>query len=271
MATNRLCQRLRNGETCLGLGNMYPAAGIVEGMCRGWDFVWIDGQHGQMAYDACLGAVQAAAGLGLDTVLRVPGHEPGIVGPLLDLAPSALMAPMVNNAEDARRVVEATHFPPLGTRSYGGRRVIDLYGREYYLERETLVIAQIETLEAVDCAREIIGTDGIDMLFFGPDDAKVRMKIPIHTGIQEHETLREAMKRTADAALAAGKLCGTVAANAAALHTARALGYTCLVGGGDIMFLRTGSAAKLEELRGAMQVQERGPAEAAPGGGVYGG
>ena len=271
MKTNRLAQNLREGKTVLGLCHMYEAPGIVEGMCTGWDFVWIDGQHGQFTYDRVIHAQRAAEAVGVETLLRVPSHEAGRLGLFADMAPSAIMAPMVNTVAEARAIVQAVRFAPLGSRSYGGRRVIDLYGREYYLERETLVIAQIETLEAVDCAREIIGTDGIDMLFFGPDDAKVRMKIPIHTGIQEHETLREAMKRTADAALAAGKLCGTVAANAAALHTARALGYTCLVGGGDIMFLRTGSAAKLEELRGAMQVQERGPAEAAPGGGVYGG
>jgi 2-keto-3-deoxy-L-rhamnonate aldolase RhmA len=43
---NKLFKALRNGETLLGVSNMYPAAGIIEGMCAGWDFVWIDCQHG---------------------------------------------------------------------------------------------------------------------------------------------------------------------------------------------------------------------------------
>ena len=97
MSVNTLIEKLQAGKVVLGLGNMYPAAGIIECMCKGWDFVWIDAQHGAIDYRAALNACRAADGQGVDTLLRVPGHEPGLLGKFADLGPSAIMVPMVKN------------------------------------------------------------------------------------------------------------------------------------------------------------------------------
>jgi 4-hydroxy-2-oxoheptanedioate aldolase len=250
MRPNPLFDHLRAGKVALGLCNMYPASGIIEGMCPGWDFVWIDGQHGEMDYAACLHAVQAARGAGVETLIRVPGHDHRDLGTLADLGPSALMVPMVDSPEQAELIVQGTRFPPRGNRSYGARRAIDLDGREYY-QRELMVVAQIETLEAVDAAAEIAAVDGIDALFFGPDDMKLRMGIPVNTPVTDHPRLREALAQTAAAAAAAGIFAGTVAPSAAAAEMVTELGYRILVGGGDIAFLRALAAGRLDELRSA--------------------
>ena len=248
--SNLLIDKLNEGNVALGLAYTYPAAGIIEAMLPGWDFVWIDGQHGQLSYDSCLHAVHASAVAGVETVLRIPGHETGIIGPFADLWPSAIMVPMVNSDDDAAAVVDGLRFPPLGIRSYGGRRGGDVYGRGVHVERPLLTIAQIETLEAVDNAEAIINRDGIDMLFFGPDDMKLRMGIDINTPLTEHPQLRRAMERTAEVALAAGKFCGTVTIGAAAARMAVDMGYRLLAGGTDSLFIRTCSAQRLAELRG---------------------
>lgn len=249
MSQNRLFEQLRAGQVILGLANMYPAAGIIEGMCKGWDFVWIDGQHGEMSYDSCLRAAQAATATGIDSLIRVPGHDHRDLGMFADLAPAAIMVPMVDSVEQAKGIVQGLRFPPLGNRSYGGRRIIDLHGRNYVQETELLVVAQIETLEAAACADEIAAVDGIDLLFFGPDDMKVRMGIPINTPINENDELRKAMAQTATAARNAGKFAGTVAGTTAAAEMVTVLGYQLLMGGGDIAFLRTLAAEKLSALR----------------------
>ena len=271
MRPNVLFDKVRAGRVVLGLCNMYPASGIIEGMCKGWDFVWVDGQHGEMPIGACLHALQAADASGIDTLLRVPGHEDCSLGPFADLAPSAVMVPMVNNAAQAKAIVNGLRFPPLGQRSYGGRRVIDLDGRDFYRERDLMVVAQIETLEAVENVDAIVGTEGIDALFFGPDDMKVRMGIPINTSAFENDRLREAMVRTAKSARAAGKACGTVTGSAEAARIAVDMGCTLLIGGGDIAFLRVTAANRLEELREELK-QETAPEAALKGGSdVYGG
>ena len=100
--------------------------------------------------------------MGVDTLLRVPGREFGVVGPFADMAPSAILIPMVNTPDDAAEVVRALRFPPRGNRSFGSRRAVDLYSRDYYLESEPLLVAQLETPQAVENAHAIAETDGID-------------------------------------------------------------------------------------------------------------
>lgn len=252
MRPNRLLEKLRAGQVVTGLVNTYPASGIIEGMCPGWDFVWIDGQHGEMSYQAVLHAMQTADGVNTATIVRVPGHEPGILGPYADLAPDAIMVPMVNTREEAAAIVRALRFPPKGARSYGGRRIIDLGGRNFYREHELMILAQIETVEAVGNAAAIAGTDGIDGLFFGPDDMKCQLAIPIDTAMVEEPRLLAALRQTGRAAAAAGKICGTVAANPAAVRASLDVGCRLLAAGADSAFLRQGSFATREWIRGVI-------------------
>lgn len=267
MPTNTLAEKLRSGQVAIGINNMYPAPGIIEGMANGWDYVWVDGQHGEMSYDSCMRALMAARGMQMDTLLRVPFHEPGILCQFADLAPSAVMVPMINNAADAKKIVNALRFPPLGERSYGGRRVIDLYGRDYITDFEMLVVAQIETLEAVSNAEDIINTEGIDAIFFGPDDMKMRMGLPMNTQVNENDQLRGAMQTVADAAKKAGKFCGCVTPTPESIKMAAEQGYQLVVGGGDIIFLRVAAAEKISLLRDALGAGAKVSTQ--KGGGVY--
>jgi len=249
---NRLLERLRRGEVCLGVANTYPAPGIIEIMGRGWDFVWIDGQHGQFSYHAALNAVRAAAGIGVDSLLRVPGHEHSTLCLYADMGPMAIMVPMVNTAAEAEDVVRGLRFPPRGVRSFGGRRVADLYGRGYATESELLIVAQIETAEAAANADAIAAVDGVDCLFFGPDDMKMSLGLPMETPITGDARLQRAMEQTARAAQAHGRALGCVCPNAESARLAMGLGYRLLAGGGDAPFLRTQAAARLGELRSAV-------------------
>ena len=67
-------ENLKEGAQLLGLATMYPASGIIEGMCKGWDFVWIDMQHGQYDFNSTLLACQAARGVGV--LVACPGQPP---------------------------------------------------------------------------------------------------------------------------------------------------------------------------------------------------
>ena len=253
MSENSLLQKLRRGQPVVGLTNACPAANIVERMGQGWDFVWIDAQHGQHAYDSVLQALRAAGVIGVETVIRVPGHEYGILGPFADLDPSAVMVPMVDTPEEAAAVCRGLRFPPIGNRSYGGRRMIDLHGRGYYRERELLVIAQIETLEAVENAELIISTPGIDVLFFSPDDMKVRLNVEIDTPISENESMMKAMKRVAMTAERAGKFAGCVAGTPEMLKIALGMGYRLIGCGSDVGFIRVGASRRLDEVKGVLE------------------
>ena len=249
MSANVLYDKLQTGSPLFGVGNMYPAPGILEGMCKGYDFAWLDGQHGQHDYQSLLHANQAAEGQNIGTVMRIATSDPLQMGYYADLAPSAIMMPMVNTAHQAEEIVQGLCFPPRGSRSYGGRRVIDLYGREYHREVPLLVIAQIETLEAVDNAEAIASVDGIDGLFYGPDDMRCQLDLPMDTSALEHDKMRAGAERTGQAALNSGKFAGSVTPSTEAIQLYHDFGYRLFVVGGDITFLRGAAAEKLNEIR----------------------
>jgi len=242
------------GDVALGFSLSLPAAAIIETASTGWDWVWIDGQHGQHDYRTILESVRVADACGIAPIVRVPGHEASLIGRALDMRPAGIMVPMVDTPDDARRVVEAARFPPLGKRSYGGRRAADLEGREYVetADERMLLLAQIETIEGVRNAQAIAATEGVDVLFFGPDDMKVRLGIPINASINESPKLAEALEQTVTAAKSAGKITGCVTPTAEVLKLAVSLGCSLLVGGGDVAFLRTTAPAKLAELRAVL-------------------
>jgi len=246
VSTNRLYEKLiTKNEIAVGLGTMYPAPGIIEGMCAGWDFAWIDCQHGQYTHDRTLEAVRAAEAVGVSSLMRVPTHDPGWLGVYADTGPSAIMVPMVNTAEEARSIVQALAFPPLGTRSYGARRLVDLDGRTYFQDRKLMITVQIETPEAIENAEQIAGTEGVDVVFFGGDDVKTQMGVPINTPPLNEPRLVQGLERTAAAAAAAGCIAGAVSPTPETFTGYLAMGYRLLVCGGDSGFMRAGAAAAL--------------------------
>lgn len=241
--------RLRNGELLFGQGCMYPAPGILECICKGWDFAWIDSQHGQHDYRSALEAVRVTDAIGIASVVRVYSHDYGILGKFADIHPTALMIPMVDDAEMAAKIVSALRFSPLGQRSYGGRRVVDLGGREYYALQEPVIIAQIETVQSLDNIEEIASVEGIDVLFFGADDMKVQCQLPINTPLLQHEKLRIAAETVARAAKRADKFCGIVAADEETVRFSQQQGYQIMVSGADSGYLRVMAAERLSKVR----------------------
>lgn len=244
-----LRQRLARGEKLVGFAVTYPAPGILETIGRDWDFVWIDAQHGQISYHEAMQLVRTADFLGLDTLLRVPGREFGVVGPFADMAPAAIMMPMVDTPADAAEAVRVSRFPPLGTRSFGGRRAVDLHSRDYYLRSEPVLVAQLETPLAIENARKIAETDGIDGLMFGPDDFKVGLGINISSALLETPVLKEALQKTAEAATAAGKFAVAITPTPEMVDYAKELGFQLFIGGSDSHFLRATSNSQSTMLR----------------------
>lgn len=221
-----LKHRLEAGERLLGFALTYPACEIIETVCQKFDWVWIDGQHGLWDRAAAAYAVRAADLVGTAPVIRVPGHEYGIIGPYLDLDPAGVMVPMVDTGEQAAQVVQAVRFPPLGNRSFGGRRMVDRHGRDYpaMAEATPLLIAQIETPEALENVDEIAATPGVDALLFGAADFSLRIGLPAPSA-QPRPEVTQAAERIASACVKQGKSAGLVATSDAVLEQALSMGY----------------------------------------------
>lgn len=250
---------LETGKPQLGLCIMYPSPGVIERIGPDWDWIWIDGQHGQLGYQDVLAQVRACNLIQRPAMVRVAGNDFGAIGLALDTGADGVIVPLVNHAEEAKQAVKAAKFPPLGSRSYGGRRVIDLKGRTYSdtANTDTLLIVQAESPEAVDNAEEIAAVPGVDALFFGPDDLMLRRGLPMNTP-RSRETIGREMEIVTAACRKHGKFAVTVGVGAEMLALCAAMGFHMIVGGGDVPFLAGASKQASTEARAILHSSEGG-------------
>jgi 4-hydroxy-2-oxoheptanedioate aldolase len=241
---------LNTGTPQLGMNLMYPSPGVVERIGGDWDWIWIDGQHGQHSYDSMLASVRACQLVGRASFPRVPSHEAGAIGLVLDMGATGVIVPVVSTVEEAKAVVRAAKFPPLGQRSYGGRRPIDLWGRGYSdtANEDTILIVQIESPEAVENAERIAAIPGIDGLFLGPDDVLLRRG---HSPLvpRTKEILGNDLEAVVKACRNNGKIPVCVGMGPEQLRLCVDTGCQMIVAGGDVPFLANTSKSTSQEAR----------------------
>jgi 4-hydroxy-2-oxoheptanedioate aldolase len=168
------------------------ATEIVVG--AGFDWVLLDMEHSANDLTEIAGHLRAAVGGTAEPVVRVPWNEPVIVKRMLDIGARSLLFPFVQSAEEARRAVAATRYPPKGIRGVAGTTRATRYGRvkDYakQVEDELCVLVQIETQQALREIEAIAAIDGIDGLFIGPADLSASMG---HLGNWQHPEVWQAI------------------------------------------------------------------------------
>ena len=246
---NKLLEKLKAGQKVYGFSVNFPNQAMIECIAPGWDYVWLDGQHGLMGYQEILSLSIAARAAQVSTIIRAPGHDFSVLGPLADLCPEALMAPMVNNEKEAGEIAACLQFPPRGRRSFWNTRMIQIAGDAYYKEKTTLVIAQIETAEGVRNVDGIIATDGIDVLMYGPADLGLSYGLKPGSSRKEYECMAHAAKEVVRAAKEAGKYSMFIAGNVEEAKELEEMGVDIIVCGSDYGFLSAGAKETLKGLK----------------------
>ena len=237
----------------LGFGSMYSSPGIIERIGQDWDWCWIDAQHGEWGMHDAIQAIRACNLVGIYALVRLPGHSRDAIGKILDAGCHAVMVPMVESREQAEAIVDAARFAPRGHRSYGGRRPIDMRGRAYAHadQSQPLVVCQIESPAGFGRVDEIAATDGVDALFFGPDDMALAqgmvMDQPRPAGHFDSE-----MAEVGAAAKRHGKIAGGIFATPETIRMGVELGYHMIVSAGDSALLATNSLQAANSCRGAL-------------------
>ena len=176
-----------------------------------YDGVWLDAEHRAWEpreADAMLTRHHAAD---VDCLWRPPTKEKNALYRLLEDGASGLMIPHVSSADEARALVRAMKFPPLGDRGFcgGGRDANFWVGKpEDYVaqaNRETFLTVQIETPEALEQVDEIASVPGVDVLFLGPGDMSLRLGC---TAAVSDPQMLEVQKKISAAARKHGKAWG---------------------------------------------------------------
>ncbi len=155
--------------TFCGLGSI----DVIELVCHaGFDFVVVDLQHGAFDLDGARHAIRAIEAAGVCPVVRLPAGGHTLIEPLLDAGYSALIAPMINTAAQARAFVQAASYPPRGLRSQSSCRASLRGGAGYrkHVGDQLVLLAMIEHIDAVNQCGSILGEQGIDGILIGPTD-----------------------------------------------------------------------------------------------------
>ncbi|HTC11049.1 MAG TPA: aldolase/citrate lyase family protein, partial [Acetobacteraceae bacterium] len=206
-------QRLARGELviCLGVNQMRtPNIAMVAAAC-GFDAIYIDLEHNPTSLETAAGVCIAALGMGVTPIARVTSHDPHDATRILDCGAQGVMVPHIQNAAEAHAVVEACRFAPIGHRSAAGSVPSLGYAAlkqgeiNRLLNEHTLLIAMLETPEAIANVDAIAAVDGIDMVHIGSTDLSTEMGLP---GDYKHDRMRAAYEATAAAAKKYGKSMG---------------------------------------------------------------
>lgn len=176
MRPNKMRQKLERGEAVIGVNVQIDSPWLVELIgLAGFDFVMLDGEHGA-AFNNLPALIMAADVAGTTPIVRVPSHERGYILPALEAGAGGIQVTMVNTPDEARMLVNETRFAPLGNRGYSNATRAANYGAipkfEYaeLANRETLLILQVETRQALDNLDAIADVPGVDAVFFGSGD-----------------------------------------------------------------------------------------------------
>lgn len=251
----RLAWRIANNEClfCGWAGFNDPA--VVEQLAReNFDAIVMDMQHGAFDVTGVIRSIAVVALFGKPAIVRIPVGEFSVASRVIDAGAAAVIAPMINTVDDAKRFVDHMKYPPLGQRSWGPRAALvhSSYNDAAYLKdanRITLAIAMIETAEALQSLEGILAVPGIDGVFVGPSD----LCIALHNG-----TIIDPLDSDVDVALdqivGRAKLCAKFAAvycgDGKRAHALWHRGYRLCAISSDAMMMRSAARAELAAARG---------------------
>ncbi|MDO4238767.1 HpcH/HpaI aldolase/citrate lyase family protein [Micrococcus sp.] len=236
-----------------------PAAGMFlsSGDCTaaeicagsGLDYLLIDGEHAPLSLETVLAQLRTIAGYGVPVMTRVPALDAVLVKQYLDLGAQTLLVPMVDDADQASRAVEAVRYPPHGVRGVGS--ALARSGRwnrvPGYLDDDAdhvSLFVQIETRAGVENARAIAETDGVDGIFVGPSDLSASMGL---LGQQSHPDVVAAVESVIRAANEAGTVVGVNAFVQAQARAYAEAGADFVNVGADVALLARAAEALADE------------------------
>jgi len=212
MRKNHTKRKLQAGKPVLGAQLNIPAPDLVE-LCgyAGFDFVFIDCEHGAIGIESLVAMARAADNYDLAAIVRVPHNTPDVICKVLDTGVAGIIVPGVTTKDDAVRAVQSAKYGPLGMRGVGSGRARG-YGQFMPVSEfapmanaETMVVALLEHIDVIGNLDAILEVEGIDVFIVGPNDFSQSMGL---VGQTDHPRFLEAKDTVFDRVLGAGRTMG---------------------------------------------------------------
>ncbi len=210
---NKLKSALDSGNTQFGCWfNLADTIGAEIVGRAGFDWVLIDAEHGPNGIKDIAIQLQALEGLPTSAVVRAPVGETWVIKQILDAGAQSLLIPMVETVEEARNLVAAVRYPPIGRRGVGAfvARAAQFGTLSNYLQsadEQICLIVQLETKTGLSALDDILKVEGIDGVFIGPADLAADMGYLGNPKADEvQKTILNALERISASGKAAGIL-----------------------------------------------------------------
>lgn len=216
----------------------------------GPDAVIVDMQHGSATLDDILALAASIEVRGAEPFVRLPSIDASLIGRLLDAGVTGIIAPLVESAEQARALVNATLYPPRGNRSYGPRIPALRHGQDYvHVANDNVVaLAMIETAAGLAALDEIASVDGLSGVFIGPSDLAFSLGYP-PPNPQPPVDVAEAIELVRSKAAGSGKRAGIFCPSQAAAMNALASGFDLVTTVPDLALVEAATRATISAIR----------------------
>ncbi len=197
MKTNILKKKLQRREITLGSWITLGHTSVAEIMAKsGFEWLVVDMEHSVITLDTAQELIQVIEGCGATPLVRVDENNANVIKRVMDAGAYGVIVPMVNTKKDAQAAVNAVKYPPVGTRGVGLARAQG-YGQNFeeyrdWVNKESIVIVQIEHIDAVNNLESILSVKGIDGCIIGPYDLSGSLGVP---GKFKHPDVLAALKK----------------------------------------------------------------------------
>lgn len=249
-----LAARLAAGDTIFTAWSSLPEPLTVEALCAtAFDAITLDMQHGGHSDDSVLRSIAPVVTAEKPAIVRIPVGRNDMASRALDFGADAVIAPMINSADDARAFAAAMKYPPLGERSWGAAFALARRGGDgptllAQANKNTMALAMIETRRAFEALDDILAVPGIDGVFVGPSD----LSIAWTDGKSVAPTLEDmmgAVEHIASQARKAGKQAGTYLVDVSVAGRLAAMGYRLLAIGAEARLMAEGAKLLIGQAR----------------------
>ena len=210
MHAETLKSKLSRSQFTLGSWITLAHPAIAEIMSRaGFDWLAVDLEHSVITIREAEELIRVVQLSGVCPLVRLSANDPIQIKRIMDGGAHGVIVPMVNSVSDAEQAVQAVRYPPEGKRGVGLARAQG-YGSSFdpykeWIDRESVVIVQVEHIEAVNNLEAILSVDGVDGFIVGPYDLSGSLGIP---GQFDHPAMKEAMESIKSIGVASVKAFG---------------------------------------------------------------